>query len=223
MAIYFYSFNSYPNGDTSLEGSIDGYTQSSSGVITITTGATFSPVLDVSLPNHVAAGDVIKIFDNSDTSNFIYAIITSINSTLNNNHEISISYDYNIYNDNLANMDEFIIYAKAVFPAGQPNNKYITSTQNVSSSYRINARVETAAYSEQYIRYNIKKYYDVILDNTRRSFFESFSNIATSIDVIMVDDCSSPNGLAYKVYMPESNFQLLNNKFRKSVTLRIVA
>ena len=166
---------------------------------------------------------MIKIFDNSDTSNFIYAIITSINATVNNDHEISISYDYNIYNDDLTNMDKFIIYAKAVFPAGQPTNKYITSTQNVSSSYRINARVETAVYSEQYIRYKIKTYYDVILDSTRRSFFEAFSNIATSSEVIMVDDCASPNGLAYKVYMPEANFDLLNNKFRKTVTFRIVA
>jgi len=217
MAIYFYSFNSYPDGDTSLEGSIDGYTQSSSGVVTITTENTFS------LNTDVEVGDVIKLYDNSDTSNFIYAILTAKTSIVGGGHELSISYDYNIYNDDLANMDEFIVYAKELHPAGQPNNKYITSTQNVSSSYRINARVETAAYSEQYIRYNIKKYYDVILDNTRRSFFESFSNIATSIDVIMVDDCASPNGLAYKVYMPESNFQLLNNKFRKSVTFRIIA
>jgi len=217
MAIYFYSFNSYPEEDSSLEGSIDGYTQSSSGVVTITTENTFS------LNTDVEVGDVIKLYDNSDTSNFIYAILTAKTSIVGGGFELSISYDYNIYNDDLANMDEFIVYAKELHPAGQPNNKYITSTQNVSSSYRINARVETAAYSEQYIRYNIKKYYDVILDNTRRSFFESFSNIATSIDVIMVDDCSSPNGLAYKVYMPESNFQLLNNKFRKSVTLRIVA
>jgi len=217
MAIYFYSFNSYPEEDSSLEGIIDGYTQSSSGVVTITTENTFS------LNTDVEVGDVIKLYDNSDTSNFIYAILTAKTSIVGGGFELSISYDYNIYNDDLANMDEFIVYAKELHPAGQPNNKYITSTQNVSSSYRINARVETAAYSEQYIRYNIKKYYDVILDNTRRSFFESFSNIATSIDVIMVDDCSSPNGLAYKVYMPESNFQLLNNKFRKSVTLRIVA
>jgi hypothetical protein len=217
MAIYFYSFNSYPEEDSSLEGSIDGYTQSSSGVVTITTENTFS------LNTDVEVGDVIKLYDNSDTSNFIYAILTAKTGIVGGGFELSISYDYNIYNDDLANMDEFIVYAKELHPAGQPNNKYITSTQNVSSSYRINARVETAAYSEQYIRYNIKKYYDVILDNTRRSFFESFSNIATSIDVIMVDDCSSPNGLAYKVYMPESNFQLLNNKFRKSVTLRIVA
>ena len=217
MAIYFYSFNSYPELDSSLEGSIDGYTQSSSGVVTITTENTFS------LNTDVEVGDVIKLYDNSDTSNFIYAILTAKTGIVGGGFELSISYDYNIYNDDLANMDKFIVYAKELHPAGQPNNKYITSTQNLSSSYRINARVETAAYSEQYIRYNIKKYYDVILDNTRRSFFESFSNIATSIDVIMVDDCSSPNGLAYKVYMPESNFQLLNNKFRKSVTLRIVA
>jgi hypothetical protein len=217
MAIYFYSFNSYPDGDTSLEGSIDGYTQSSSGVVTITTENTFS------LNTDVEVGDVIKLYDNSDTSNFIYAILTAKTGIVGGGFELSISYDYNIYNDDLANMDEFIVYAKELHPAGQPNNKYITSTQNVSSSYRINARVETAAYSEQYIQYNIKKYYDVILDNTRRSFFESFSNIATSIDVIMVDDCASPNGLAYKVYMPESNFQLLNNKFRKSVTFRIIA
>ena len=217
MAIYFYSFNSYPELDSYLEGSIDGYTQSSSGVVTITTENTFS------LNTDVEVGDVIKLYDNSDTSNFIYAILTAKTGIVGGGFELSISYDYNIYNDDLANMDKFIVYAKELHPAGQPNNKYITSTQNLSSSYRINARVETAAYSEQYIRYNIKKYYDVILDNTRRSFFESFSNIATSIDVIMVDDCSSPNGLAYKVYMPESNFQLLNNKFRKSVTLRIVA
>lgn len=217
MAIYFYSFNSYPSGDNSLEGNIDSYTQSSSGVVTITTETSFS------LNTDVEVGDVIKLYDNSDSSNFIYAILTAKTGIVGGGFELSISYDYNIYNDDLANMDKFIVYAKELHPAGQPNNKYITSTQNVSSSYRINARVETAAYSEQYIRYNIKKYYDVILDNTRRSFFESFSNIATSIDVIMVDDCSSPNGLAYKVYMPEANFELLNNKFRKSVTLRIVA
>lgn len=217
MAIYFYSFNSYPTSNIGLEGNIDGYTQSSSGVVTITTENTFS------LNTDVEVGDVIKLYDNSDTSNFIYAILTAKTGIVGGGFELSISYDYNIYNDDLANMDEFIVYAKELHPAGQPNNKYITSTQNVSSSYRINARVETAAYSEQYIRYNIKKYYDVILDNTRRSFFESFSNIATSIDVIMVDDCASPNGLAYKVYMPESNFQLLNNKFRKSVTFRIIA
>tara|TARA_R110001606_G_scaffold162775_2_gene306900 strand:- start:2227 stop:2892 length:666 start_codon:yes stop_codon:yes gene_type:complete len=221
MAIYFYSFNSYPTGNTGLEGIIDSYTQSSSGVITITTGATFSP--NLTAPNNVAAGDVIKIFDNSDTSNFIYAIITSINATVNNDHEISISYDYNIYNDDLTNMDKFIIYAKAVFPNGQPTNKYITSTQNSSYSYRINARVETAVYSEQYIRYKINTYYDVVLDSTRRYFFEDFINIATASDIIMIDDCASPSGVAYKVYMPESNFQLLNNKFRKNVTFKIVA
>lgn len=217
MAIYFYSFNSYPTGNIGLEGNIDGYTQSSSGVVTITTETTFSLDIDVEV------GDVIKLYDNSDSSNFIYAILTAKTSIVGGGHELSISYDYNIYNDDLANLDKFIVYAKELHPAGQPTNKYITSTQNVSSSYRINARVETAVYSEQYIRYKINTYYDVVLDSTRRYFFEDFINIVTASDIIMIDDCASPSGVAYKVYMPESNFQLLNNKFRKNVTFKIVA
>lgn len=217
MAIYFYSFNSYPTGNTGLEGNIDGYTQSSSGVVTITTENTFS------LDTDVEVGDVVKLFDNSDNSNFIYAVLTAKSAVIGGGFLLSVSYDYNIYNDDLTNMDKFIIYAKAVFPAGQPTNKYITSTQNSSYSYRINARVETAVYSEQYIRYKINTYYDVVLDSTRRYFFEDFINIATASDIIMIDDCASPSGVAYKVYMPESNFQLLNNKFRKNVTFKIVA
>ena len=66
-------------------------------------------------------------------------------------------------------------------------------------------------------------YYDLILDSTRRYFFEDFSNIATASNAIMVDDCASPNGVAYKVYMPETTFELFNNKFRKDVTFRIIA
>lgn len=220
MAIYFYSFNSssYPTGNVGLLSSIDSYTESSSGVVVITTPTTFS------LNSGVVVGDAIKLFDDSDNSNFIYAVITAFSAVVGGaGYLITVSYDYNIYNDDLANMDKFNIYAEYETNVIQPYNKYITSTQNSSYSYKINARVETAVYSEQYIRYKINTYYDVVLDSTRRYFFEDFINIATAGEIIMIDDCASPNGVAYKVYMPETNFQLFNNKFRKNVTFKIVA
>lgn len=210
MATYFYSFNSYPDTDPGVIGTIDNYSASSSGLVTITTDTSFM------LDSNVVVGDAVKIYDASETSTFIYGILTSKASVIGGGYYLSISYDYNVYSDGLANMDRFVVYAKDYLTN-------ITVNSDVSYAYKINARIETAAYSEQYIRYKVKSYYDVILDSTRRYFFEDFSNIATASNVIMIDDCASPNGVAYKVYMPETTFELFNNKFRKDVTFRIVA
>ena len=134
-----------------------------------------------------------------------------------------MSYDKNIYSDTISSMTNFLIYAKNLTESVQPYDEYITVNSDVSYSYRINTRVETAAYSEQYIRYKIKTYHDLMLDSTRRYFFKDFSNIATASNTIIIDDCGGPNGVAYKVYMPETTFELFNNKFRKDITFRIVA
>jgi hypothetical protein len=210
MATYFYSFDSYPDTDAGVNGTIDSYSESSSGIVTITTDTGFS------LDSNVVVGDVVKLYDASDSSNFIYAVLTGRAAVIGGGYNLSVSYDYNVYTDSLANMDKFTVYAKDYLTN-------ITVNENASYAYRINARIETAAYSEQYIRYKVKTYYDVILDSTRRYFFEDFSNIATASNAIMIDDCASPNGVAYKVYMPETTFELFNNKFRKDVTFRIVA
>jgi hypothetical protein len=210
MATYFYSFDSYPDTDAGVNGTIDSYSESSSGVVTITTDTGFS------LDSDVVVGDAVKIYDASDSSKFIYAVLTGKAAVIGGGYNLGISYDYNVYADSLADMDKFVVYAKDYLTS-------ITVNENVSYAYKINARIETAAYSEQYIRYKVKSYYDVILDSTRRYFFEDFSNIATASNVIMIDDCASPNGVAYKVYMPETAFELFNNKFRKDVTFRIVA
>lgn len=210
MATYFYSFDSYPDTNISIAGNIESYSEAASGLVTITSDAGFS--LDAS----VVIGDAIKIYDSTNTSNFIYAVITGKSAVIGGGYNISISYDYSIYSDSLVDMDKFIVYAKDF-----GNN--ITVNNNVSYAYRLNARIETAAYSEQYIRYKVNTYYDVILDSTRRFFFDDFSNIASAGNTIMIDDCGGPNGVAYKVYMPETTFELFNNKFRKDVTFRIVA
>ena len=217
MAIYFYSFNSYPPTDLSVADAIDSYTDDSNGSVTISTGADFN------LNGGVVVGDAIKLYSSSDTSVFLYGVVTGKVALLGGGWAISMSYDNNIYSDAISSMTNFLIYAKNLTETVQPYNEYITVNSDVSYSYRINTRVETAAYSEQYIRYKIKTYHDLILDSTRRYFFEDFSNIATASNTIMIDDCGGPNGVAYKVYMPETTFELFNNKFRKDVTFRIVA
>jgi hypothetical protein len=217
MATYFYSFQSYPEADLSVKGSIASYVDDSNGLVTIESEPDFS------LNNGVVVGDVVKLYSSADNSIFIYGILTGKVGVVGGGWAISLSYDKNIYSDTISSMDTFLIYAKALTEPQQPYDEYITVNSDVSYAYRINARVETAAYSEQYIRYKVKTYYDLILDSTRRYFFEDFSNIATASNAIMVDDCASPNGVAYKVYMPETTFELFNNKFRKDVTFRIIA
>jgi len=218
MATYFYSFDSYPDTDLTVSGNIESYTDDSSGSVTISTAEDFS------LNSAVVVGDAIKLYSSSDTSIFVYGVVTGKVAVVGaGGWTISMSYDKNIYSDAISSMTSFLIYAKDLTESVQPYDEYITVNSDVSYSYRINTRVETAAYSEQYIRYKIKTYHDLILDSTRRYFFEDFSNIATSSNTIMIDDCGGPNGVAYKVYMPETTFELFNNKFRKDITFRIVA
>ena len=221
MATYFYSFDSYPDTDLSVSGNIESYTDDSSGSVTISTAEDFN------LNGAVVVGDAIKLYSSSDTSIFVYGVVTGKVAAIGEQGaagwDISMSYDKNIYSDAISAMTNFLIYAKNLTEAVQPYDEYITVNSDVSYSYRINTRVETAAYSGQYIRYKIKTYHDLILDSTRRYFFEDFSNIATASNTIMIDDCGGPNGAAYKVYMPETTFELFNNKFRKDVTFRIVA
>ena len=217
MATYFYSFDSYPDTDLSVSGNIQSYTDDSSGSVTISTPEDFN------LNGAVVVGDAIKLYSSSDTSIFVYGVVTGKVASLGGGWDISMSYDKNIYSDAISSMTSFLIYAKDLTESVQPYDEYITVNRDVSYSYRINTRVETAAYSEQYIRYKIKTYHDLILDSTRRYFFEDFSNIATASNTIIIDDCGGPNGVAYKVYMPETTFELFNNKFRKDVTFRIVA
>jgi len=217
MATYFYSFDSYPTTDLSVSGNIESYTDDSSGSVTISTAEDFN--LNVA----VVVGDAIKLYSSSDTSIFVYGIVTGKVAVIPGGWAISMSYDKNIYSDDISSMTSFLIYAKDLTESVQPYDEYITVNSDVSYSYRINTRVETAAYSEQYIRYKIKTYHDLILDSTRRYFFEDFSNIATASNTIIIDDCGGPNGVAYKVYMPETTFELFNNKFRKDITFRIVA
>ena len=217
MATYFYSFSSYPETDLSVKGSIASYLDDSNGSVTIDSEADFT------LSNGVVVGDVVKLYSSSDSSIFVYGVLTAKTAIVGGGWAISISYDKNIYSDSLASMTDFLIYAKNLQETQQPYDEYITVNEDVSYSYRINARVETAAYSEQYIRYKVKTYYDVIIDSTRRYFFEDFSNIATAANTFLIDDCGGPNGVAYKVYMPETTFELFNNKVRKDVTFRIIA
>jgi len=217
MATYFYSFDSYPDTDLSIADAIDSYIDDSNGSVTISTGADFNLNVDV------VVGDAIKLYNSSDTSVFVYGVLTGKVAVIGGGWDISMSYDKNIYSDAISSMTNFLIYAKNLTESVQPYDEYVTVNSDVSYSYRINTRVETAAYSEQYIRYKIKTYHDLILDSTRRYFFEDFSNIATASNTIMIDDCGGPNGVAYKVYMPETTFELFNNKFRKDVTFRIVA
>lgn len=217
MATYFYSFDSYPDTDLSIADAIDSYIDDSNGSVTISTGSDFN------LNGDVVVGDAIKLYSSSDTSVFVYGVVTGKLPLLGGGWDISMSYDKNIYSDAISSMTRFLIYAKNLTESFQPYDKYITVNSDVSYSYRINTRVETAAYSEQYIRYKIKTYHDLILDSTRRYFFEDFINIATASNTIMIDDCGGPNGAAYKVYMPETTFELFNNKFRKDITFRIVA
>ena len=218
MATYFYSFDSYPDTDLSVSGNIESYTDDSSGSVTISTAEDFN------LSSAVVVGDAIKLYSSSDTSIFVYGVVTGKVAVIGaGGWDISMSYDKNIYSDAISAMTSFLIYAKNLTEAVQPYDEYITVNIDVSYSYRINTRVETAAYSGQYIRYKIKTYHDFILDSTRRYFFEDFINIATASNTIMIDDCGGPNGAAYKVYMPETTFELFNNKFRKDITFRIVA
>ncbi len=217
MATYFYSFDSYPDTDLSVSGNIESYTDDSNGSVTISTGADFNLNVDV------VVGDAIKLYNSSDTSVFVYGVLTGKVAVIGGGWDISMSYDKNIYSDAISSMTNFLIYAKNLTESVQPYDEYITVNSDVSYSYGIKTRVETAAYSEQYIRYKIKTYHDLTLDSTRRYFFEDFSNIATASNTIMIDDCGGPNGVAYKVYMPETTFELFNNKFRKDVTFRIVA
>ena len=218
MATYFYSFDSYPDTDLSVSGNIQSYTDDSSGSVTISTAEEFN------LSSAVVVGDAIKLYSSSDTSIFVYGVVTGKVAVIGaGGWDISMSYDKNIYSDAISAMTNFLIYAKNLTEAVQPYDEYITVNSDVSYSYRINTRVETAAYSGQYIRYKIKTYHDLILDSTRRYFFEDFINIATASNTIMIDDCGGPNGAAYKVYMPETTFELFNNKFRKDITFRIVA
>ena len=217
MATYFYSFSSYPETDLSVKGSIASYLDDSNGLVTVESEPDFN------LNNGVVVGDAIKLYSSTDSSIYVYGILTGKVAVIGGGWAISISYDKNIYSDSIASMTDFLIYSKNLQETQQPYDEYITVNENVSYAYRINARIETAAYSEQYIRYKVKTYYDVILDSTRRYFFEDFSNIATAANTFLIDDCASPNGVAYKVYMPETTFELFNNKFRKDVTFRIIA
>lgn len=169
MAIYFYSFNSYPYTELSVAYAIDSYTDDSNGSLTISTGTDFN------LNGGVVIGDAIKLYSSSDTSIFVYGVVTGKFALLGGGWAIGMSYDNNIYSDAISSMTNFLIYSKNLFEPVQPYNKYITVNSNASYSYGIKTRVETAAYSEQYIRYKIKTYHDLTLDSTRRYFLRTLA------------------------------------------------
>ena len=93
MATYFYSFDSYPDTDLSIADAIDSYIDDSNGSVTISTGADFNLNVDV------VVGDAIKLYSSSDTSVFLYGVVTGKVALLGGGWAISMSYDNNIYSD----------------------------------------------------------------------------------------------------------------------------
>lgn len=222
MATYFYYFNSYQNApSTGTSGAIATAVSSSSGVVQIaSTGGT--------IDQYVVVGDVVKLYSNTDTSKFIYGVLTSFYANIAQpgeepSYTLNISYDYRIYSDALSDMTNFLIYGKGVRATNQPGSEYISSKEDAVDAYKINVQIETAAYSEQYIRYKVTEKYDLVIDSQRRKLLGDFFEVARAANIFIIDDCASPNGVAYKLFFDGEAFESFNNKFRKEVKFRIVS
>jgi len=215
MAIEFYYFDQFTAPSTGISDTIETYTVSANGDVTIQTDAAFS------LSGSVQVGDIVKLYDSTDNTNFIYGVLTGKSAVSTPEGEIigwalGISYDYRIYTDSISDMTNFLIYADAI-------NSEISKKLNVSEAYKISTNIETAAYSEQYIRYKVTTKHDLIIDARRRNLLEDFFDIVSASNIFIVDTCGSPNGVAYKLFIESDTFDAFNNKFRKDVKFRIIA
>lgn len=215
MATYFYYFDSYTPTATGLSGVIESYSSMGAGYASVDTDLSFSPASSIDL------GDVVMLYSSTDNTKFIYGVLNGISQVSTPEGEIigwgiSISYDYRIYTDLLGNMNRFLIYAK-------DEGSYISVKENAVDSYKINANIETAAYSEQYIRYKVTTKYDLVIDPKRRNLLGDFFDVVKAKNIFIINDCENPNGVAYKLFMENDSFESFNNKFRKDVKFRIVA
>ena len=217
MATYFYYFNSYQNApSTGTGGAIVTATSSSNGIVEVVSATG-------NIDQYVVVGDVVKLYSNTDTSKFIYGVLTSFSANIGDGYTLNISYDYRIYSDALSDMTNFLIYGKGVRATNQAGSEYISSKEDAVDAYKINVQIETAAYSEQYIRYKVTEKYDLVIDSQRRKLLGDFFEVARSANIFIIDDCASPNGVAYKLFFDGEAFESFNNKFRKEVKFRIVS
>ena len=209
MAITFYYYSDYPDTQIDYSGSIESYTSASDGLVTIRSSSSFSL-------GTFSVGDVAKLYDSTDSSVFIYCRLVGAVAVIGGGWDIQISYDHNIYNADLDDVSSFIVYSK-------DNASYISVKAGAAETYKIGVQLETAAYSEQYIRYKVTERYDITIDTKRRQLMGYFFDVARAANAFIIDDCNNSYGVAYKVFMQGESFEAFNNKFRKEVKFRIIA
>lgn len=85
-------------------------------------------------------------------------------------------------------------------------------------SYRFEASVNIATYSESYRPYNSSFDYKLFIDNKRREFQGDFKTMISTTYVVFKDSC---NDFAYLVSFGDDAFTILNNKFKSSVEFNV--
>lgn len=86
------------------------------------------------------------------------------------------------------------------------------------SDVNINVSVNHGIYSNEYKSYKTSKDYQLIVNEEKRDFFDSFDDVAYAEKVIFADYC---NSYAYGVAFSEERFGLLNNTFSSSLAFNI--
>jgi len=86
------------------------------------------------------------------------------------------------------------------------------------SSFRLQANVTVATYSESYRPYNTSFNYSIIIDDRKRLLFGDVKELISTTWVVFKDGC---NGVAYLVSFGEDTFVALNNKFKSSLEFNI--
>ena len=159
-----------------------------------------------------AVGDVVKIYDGTDTNDFIYGVLKSIVAPTppDTNYTYRIGYDSDVYTLNVANGYKLSFFSEDV-----------TVKAAVSNSHSMTTTTTTAVYSNQYIRYNVKRAHGLKINNLRRNFYGDFKDILDSAYIYAVDTCYGSSGDAYKVFIGSDTTESVNNKFKKSVPFKI--
>ena len=171
---------------------------------------------DATISGNAQAGDVVKLYNPNDPSDFCYGLVVAVGAPTTYTDAFSISYDDKVYTINTSSS-----YGYVIFESDTANG--MQTMTNQALTYKIIPSIETAVYSEQYIRYSVKKRFAMEIDNYKRRYFDYIENFLIAKNMYVLDDCYPNGGSVYKVWLQDNSCELVNNAFKKSINFKIAS
>lgn len=172
----------------------------------------------VGIVENYNVGDVVLLYSplNGPTPNeFVACVVYDVTPSLYADITLRLSYDYNVYT-----YSSSISYGAMLFTTYD----FSKSIENCSPSHTLSVSISNSAYSDRYVLYSSKRTYELKLNDIRRRFFDDIAGYSDAISaqtLFFVDDCFGLHGAAYKLFSDSASFELLNNKFRKTIDFKV--